>query len=155
MKLTLLTPGKCKQPHYTAAQQDLLKKISNLAKCEIIETREVNPKSKSQEASCKQQENQNLIDKLPIDSLIIALDETGKEYDATGWGRLMQRQIDEGRDVCFIVGGTNGLSPEMLQKADQKIALGKCTLTQDLARVTLLECMFRGLCIAKNIPFHR
>lgn len=90
----------------------------------------------------------------PRDHLIV-LDERGRSLPSEGLARELGRLLDDpGARPCFVVGGAWGLSPEVKAAARQSIALGPMTLPHELARVVLLEQLYRALSILKGLPYH-
>ena len=88
--------------------------------------------------------------------LPIALDERGKEYKSIDFSRQLMQWINRNpQGLLFIIGGAEGLIPELRQIAAQTIALSKMTLPHRFARLILAEQIFRALCIEKNIPYHK
>ena len=86
---------------------------------------------------------------------IIALEVTGKAWSTEFLAQRLQRWMLEGQDVCFLIGGPDGLARECLQRAEQKWSLGPLTLPHALVRVVLAEQLYRAWSILQNHPYHR
>lgn len=155
MKITLLTAGKIKHGFYADAQTEYENRLKNLCEYNRIEIAEEKLTKKTNTDVAKKKETERFLEKIPNNALLICLDETGKEYTAHDFADFIKKTEESTRPVIFCIGGANGLSEGILQRAEQKIALGKMTLTQDLARVVFLEHLFRAFAINKNLPFHR
>lgn len=87
--------------------------------------------------------------------MLIALDEHGERLTSLDFARQLQAWLARGRDVAFIVGGSDGLEASLLQRADQRISLSKLTLAHGLARVVLLEQLYRATTLHRGHPYHR
>lgn len=92
---------------------------------------------------------------LPSQGIVIALDEKGKQWNTKEWSEQLQRWMLETQNVSFLLGGPDGLSSEAKQTAHQFIALGKMTMPHGLARVVLVEQLYRAFSLYKGHPYHR
>jgi 23S rRNA (pseudouridine1915-N3)-methyltransferase len=100
-------------------------------------------------------ESRKLLEAAPVDALLIALDVKGKRMSSELLAAMMRDWLDTGRDIAFIIGGPDGLSEELLQKAGRKISLSDMTFPHALVRVMLLEQLYRSWSILSNHPYHR
>ena len=89
--------------------------------------------------------------RLPARSFVSLLDRTGKQLDSVAFSRFLEDRRREGRDLCFVVGGPFGLE---LDRADHRLSLGAMTLPHQLARVVLLEQVYRAHRILAREPYH-
>ncbi len=85
----------------------------------------------------------------------MALDERGKELDSAGFARRLAGWLGGGRDVALAIGGSDGLSPAVLERAEERIALSRMTLAHRLARLVLAEQLYRAFTILKGEPYHK
>ena len=98
--------------------------------------------------------NHNIV--LPSDRKLIALDELGRHMTSRELASLVQNNLDQGvQNLCFVIGGADGLSETVLELADDKICLGKMTWPHQLVRVMLIEQLWRCVSILTNHPYHR
>ncbi len=81
----------------------------------------------------------------------IALDVQGREVDSLKFSKLLENK----GEINFFIGGAYGFEKEFLDQCDQTISLGKLTMAHKVAKVVLLEQIFRGLCIINNHPYHK
>jgi 23S rRNA (pseudouridine1915-N3)-methyltransferase len=96
----------------------------------------------------------NIPGRIPNRSHLIAMDRAGRALDSMAWSRwLSERRIDA-RDLCFLIGGPRGLPDELLRHADERLSLGPQTMAHQLARVALLEQLFRAAKILAGEPYH-
>lgn len=100
-------------------------------------------------------ERQRIQAALPSHCRIIVLDEQGEHYPTIQFAHEMKRWTTEGHDVAFIIGGADGLHPEIKHMAKNMIALSKLTLPHGLVRVLLAEQLYRAVSILNGHPYHR
>lgn len=86
---------------------------------------------------------------------LLLLDAGGESHASEGLSRLLGRMMQEGRDVDLVIGGDEGLDPSLRKRAERVIALGPMTLPHLLARVVLLEQLYRALTILRGEPYHK
>jgi len=91
---------------------------------------------------------------LPADR-VIALDERGRELTTRELATWLGDRMQQGEDLAFLIGGPDGLAPEVLRRSNYKLALSRLTLPHALARVLLAEQLYRAHCILANHPYHR
>ena len=88
-------------------------------------------------------------------SILIALDESGSNYNSTSFSKKMQHWIEEYSHIYFIIGGPDGLSDEVKDKSGSILSLSKLTFPHQLAKVILIEQLYRSISIMNNHPYHR
>ena len=92
---------------------------------------------------------------MPTRSRIIALDVKGQAWSTEKLASNLEDWMAEGRDLGFMIGGPDGISPEVMQKSDNRWSLGPLTLPHPLVRVVLAEQLYRAWTITQNHPYHR
>jgi 23S rRNA (pseudouridine1915-N3)-methyltransferase len=95
-----------------------------------------------------------LVKRLPEAATLVALDRRGPELDSMDWSMWLQERRLEARDLCLIVGGPAGLPDAALEAAGETISLGAQTMAHQLARVVLLEQLYRAAKIIAGEPYH-
>ena len=134
MRLIVLAVGRLRPPylddvaHYTRL-------LSRQARVEIIEVRE----------------EEKLAGRIPERVYVSLLDRGGEQFDSLSFSRFLEARRQAGRDVCFVIGGHLGLD---LANVDHRFSLGPLTLPHQLARVVLLEQLYRGHKILAGEPYH-
>ena len=88
-------------------------------------------------------------------SRIVALDERGKDLTTTQLAQRLETWMQEGGDTAFLIGGADGLDPELKQGAHEMIRLSSLTLPHAMARLVLCEQLYRAISVVKNHPYHR
>jgi 23S rRNA (pseudouridine1915-N3)-methyltransferase len=86
---------------------------------------------------------------------VVALDEKGDEFTTRQFASWLGARRRDGRDVVFLIGGPDGLDPDVLARADFKLSLSRLTLPHALARVLLAEQLYRAQSVLENHPYHR
>jgi 23S rRNA (pseudouridine1915-N3)-methyltransferase len=92
---------------------------------------------------------------LPKGARLIALDERGKDVTTMQLSQLLTQWQQDGRDVAFIIGGADGLDPELKSRADYLLRISSLTLPHGMVRVLLAEQLYRAWSITQNHPYHR
>lgn len=159
MQLDILAIGRLKQEAELKLQLRYMDRINNsgpaLGIKSIKLTELVEAKSQSTDAR-KKDEASRLLNGVPKGSFFIALDEHGKNISSTDFACLIKQQADEGqRSMSFAIGGPDGHGKELLQKANMRLSLSKMTLPHGLARVFLIEQIYRAITISSGHPYHR
>ena len=115
------------------------------------------PESRARDAkSRKQQEADALLAALPPQNNLILLDETGTNMNSRKFAELLTEHRDNGTaNLCFVIGGADGLSATLASRAAHTISFGKFTLPHMLVRVLLAEQIYRAITIISGHPYHR
>jgi 23S rRNA (pseudouridine1915-N3)-methyltransferase len=138
VRTTILAVGRVKPP-FAGADAHYRKLLSRYQPIDVIEARD----------------DRDLLSRVPADGRVVALDREGRGLDSAGWSDWLEQRRLEARDVCFLIGGPDGLPHEALEGAGERISLGPPTLAHQLARVVLLEQLFRASKILAGEPYHR
>ena len=115
------------------------------------------PESRARDAATRIAEEANAIAAaIPEKSVLVALDEHGDNVDSTVFSRYLARWRDQGTgSAIFMIGGADGLSPELRRKAALRIAFGSATWPHQMVRIMLLEQIYRAATILAGHPYHR
>ena len=155
MKLRLICVGKLAEAWQREAADDYAGRLQHYFPLEIIELKEEKGGRKGDSASLVKREGERILEKVPQQSYLIVLDERGRSIDSE---QLAQRLGDEmlhaGRDWCLVIGGPYGLDSEVRKRADLILSLSKMTFTHQMARLFLLEQLYRSGTILRNEPYH-
>jgi 23S rRNA (pseudouridine1915-N3)-methyltransferase len=106
-------------------------------------------------ARAQAEERVRLLAAVPTGSVKIALDERGRTLTTAQLSKHLERWMREGRDLCFIVGGADGLDDEVKRSADLLLSLSALTLPHAMVRVVLAEQLYRAASLIRNHPYHR
>lgn len=159
MRITCITVGKIKERYFTLAVEEYAKRLSRYCKLEIIELAdEKTPDHASElmEEQIKQKEGERILRAVKEDSYVIALAIEGKQLDSVELSeKLSKLGVDGSSHITFIIGGSLGLSGEVLARADYKLSFSKMTFPHQLMRVILLEQIYRSYRIQTGAPYHK
>ncbi|MCG8413020.1 MAG: 23S rRNA (pseudouridine(1915)-N(3))-methyltransferase RlmH [Pseudomonadales bacterium] len=104
---------------------------------------------------CLDKEAADLLAKIGPNDYVVALEVTGKAFTTEGFAAEIERLRDQGQNLCLLIGGPDGLAERILQRANGKWSLSRMTLPHPLARVLLVEQLYRAASILKGHPYHR
>ena len=152
MKLRVIWTGKTRDAHLRALIDEYLKRLSHFAKCEISELRE----SPGNGKAGIDKDSRRITDGLREGAIIVLLDPEGVEWTSTQLAKEIEGWRDTGvKEVTFIVGGPNGVSAELAARAGKRWSLSRLTLTHEMARVVLLEQLYRAYTIIHGLPYQK
>ncbi len=153
MHISILAIGKFENSPYQVLFKDFAKRLK--WKVELRELEAKNTKNQNPE-QVKEAEGSIIIKNIRSGTKLIALDERGKDFTSQGFSKFIADSAVRGEsDLTFVIGGANGLSPEVLKKSSMQICLGKMTLPHMMARVILIEQIYRAETIISGHPYHR
>ncbi len=154
MRITICAVGRGKRDATHPIIEDYIKKFQNLGRglgLSSLTIKEVDAQAANVSA-----ESALLIRALPENSYVIVLDQRGKSLTSLGFAKIIQTQRDEGlRDLTFVIGGAEGVSQALQDRANQSISLGAMVFPHMLARLILAEQLYRSATILANHPYHR
>jgi 23S rRNA (pseudouridine1915-N3)-methyltransferase len=147
MKFRFLWVGKTKNRHWLALQEEYLKRLSHFVKCEILEIKEgVN----------KTEESNRILKSLNQNGFVVLLDERGKALSSQKLAEQLQKwQSSSLKEIIFIIGSHEGVNSEVARKAHFRLSLSVMTFTHEMARVILLEQLYRAFTITKGFPYQK
>ena len=134
MKVRILAIGRLRPP-YVDDVDHYLKMLTRYASVEVVELRE----------------DDDVERRIPDRSFVVLLDERGKEMSSEGFAGWLEERRRSARDLCFVIGGAFGIE---LASADLRLSLGRMTLPHQLARVVLVEQLYRAHRILAGDPYH-
>ena len=134
MKYTIVAVGRMRPPYVDDAAH-YAKLLRGHARVEVVELKE----------------DADVARRVPERAHVVLLDAGGRTHDSPGFARWLEDRRQAGRDVCFVIGGAFGLE---LPGADERLSLGPMTFPHQLARVLLLEQLFRAHKILAGEPYH-
>ncbi len=152
-KLSIICVGKLKEQFQKEAINEYLKRLSKYFICNIEEVPDLKI---SENASFKeeeiiiQKEGELLLKKIPDDSYVFSLDLHGKQYDSLQFADIIKDVFNyKSSNLCFVIGGSLGISDKVLQRSDIRLCLSKMTFTHIMTREIILEQIYRAMKIIK------
>jgi 23S rRNA (pseudouridine1915-N3)-methyltransferase len=137
LKVLLIAVGKVKPP-FAEADAHYRKLLQRHQPVEVIEVRD----------------ELNLAGRVPKGAHVVALDRGGRALSSKAWSSWFSERRIDALDLCFLIGGPRGLGDDAMALADERLSLGTQTMAHQLARVVLLEQLFRATKILAGEPYH-
>ena len=158
IKITLITLGKLKEKYLRDAVEEYAKRLSRYCKLDIIELSPVtlsdNP-SQSEIDTALLKEAEAIEKRIPDGSVVTALCIEGKSNTSEQLAEFVEKNTNEGKNMCFIIGSSFGLSDTVKQKSNLKLSLSAMTFPHQLFRVMLLEQIYRAFKINEGSTYHK
>lgn len=159
MQIQIAAVGKLKEKYWTAGIAEYVKRLTPYAKLTITEVAEEKvPErlSEAEEQQAKQKEGERLLAAIKPDSHVIALAIDGKLWSSEEFAAHLERTATYGKShITFVIGGSIGLSDDVLRRADVKLSFGRLTYPHQLMRLVLVEQVYRAFKIMRGEPYHR
>ena len=159
MKITIISVGKIKEKFFTEAMKEYTKRLSKFCKLNeevIADERADENYSQAEIEQVKIKEGQKILAKIPKNSYIIVLDIKGAQLSSEEFAKKLDSLGIEGNsDLTFIIGGSNGLSEEVLRSSNFKLSFSKMTFPHQLFKVILLEQIYRAFKINTGEAYHK
>jgi 23S rRNA (pseudouridine1915-N3)-methyltransferase len=159
LKLHLSCIGKLKSGPEKSIAEDYVKRINQLGKSAGLKSLSLHESTESQKPAAPQRgsdEANFLWSTVPTAATTIVFDERGQSLSSEQFAQLIRKSADQGQsDLVFLLGGPDGHAPDTRTKANHVIALGSMTWPHRLARVMVLEQIYRAVTIMVNHPYHR
>jgi 23S rRNA (pseudouridine1915-N3)-methyltransferase len=153
VRIVLVCVGRLRGKPFADDEAHYRRLIERQTPLEIRELREmgVDPRRK---AEALRKEAEAVLARLPSDAFVCALDRSGTALSSTELARFLEERRQSGRDLAFVVGGPYGLDASVTDRADARLSFGPITLPHQLARIVLLEQLFRAHKILRSEPYH-
>lgn len=159
LNIQMIAVGKLKESYLKQGIAEYVKRLGPYAKLQIVEVPdEKAPESMSaaEEAQVKQREGERILAQLRSDAYVVALAIEGRLLSSEEFARHVQDLATYGRSsVAFVIGGSLGLAPDVLARADLKLSFGRMTLPHQLMRLVLVEQIYRAFKVMRREPYHR
>ena len=146
MKFRFLWVGKTKDKNWRALQEDYFARLSHFVRCEIVEIKD----------STKEIESKLILEKLNQSHFVCVLDVKGRSISSPDLAKELEKWQNRGlKEVTFIIGGAEGIASEVVEMADNSLSLSFLTFTHEMARVVMLEQLYRAFTIIKGFPYQK
>jgi 23S rRNA (pseudouridine1915-N3)-methyltransferase len=149
MKFRFIWVGKTRNKNWKALQDEYLKRLSHFVPCEIKEAKDASgPRSLETEGN-------RILELLNPKCFAVLLEPTGAVLDSPALAkRISTWETGVNKEIAFIIGGAKGVSSAVAERADDRLSLSFLTFTHEMARVVLLEQLYRAYTILKGFPYH-
>jgi 23S rRNA (pseudouridine1915-N3)-methyltransferase len=159
MKIKIVTVGKLKEKYLVQGINEYAKRLGAYAKLEFIEVPDEKAPEQLSQAQMDQvmgKEGERILSKIKDKEYVFALAIKGAERSSEELAAEIEHLTVQGKsDLTFIIGGSLGLSPEVLKRANTQISFGRFTLPHQLMRLVLTEQIYRGFMINAHTPYHK
>lgn len=154
MNLRLICVGKL-NAWQRAAAEDYSERLQHYFGFECVELKEEKAGRKESTAVLLKREGERILARITEAELVVVLDERGRQLGSEELAaQLEERMLHGGRDWCLIIGGAYGLDSQVRKRADLVLSLSKMTFTHQMARIFLLEQLYRSATIIRHEPYH-
>ncbi|GER67333.1 ribosomal RNA large subunit methyltransferase H [Weizmannia acidilactici] len=159
MNISILSVGKLKEKYLKQGIGEYLKRLSAYAKVDIIEVPDEKAPEVLSEAEMeivKQKEGERILAKISPDTYVITLAIEGKMKTSEELADMIDHLATYGKSkITFVIGGSLGLSREVMQRGNESLSFSKMTFPHQLMRLILLEQIYRAFRIIRNEPYHK
>jgi 23S rRNA (pseudouridine1915-N3)-methyltransferase len=159
LHIQLLTVGKLKERYLADGIAEYIKRLGPYAKVQMVEVpdeRAPETMSPAEEQQVKMKEGERLLAQLRSDTFVVALALDGQTLSSEQLAQQLDQLATYGRSqVAFVIGGSLGLSSEVLARADMRLSFGRMTLPHQLMRLVLVEQIYRACKINRGEPYHK
>lgn len=149
MRFRFVWIGKTRDKNWKALQEEYLRRLSFFVKCDVAEIRESAPHEG------KEVEGKRIAELLNQKTLAVVLDPNGKQISSEDLAKQVERWRNGGREVTFVIGGPEGIADSIGETAEIMLSLSFLTFTHEMARVILLEQLYRAFTIIKGFPYQK
>ncbi|MCI8450911.1 MAG: 23S rRNA (pseudouridine(1915)-N(3))-methyltransferase RlmH [Eggerthellaceae bacterium] len=156
MRITVVAVGKLKERFWADACAEYLKRLKAYARVTVTEVADVDPGRAGGVAAARAKEGEAILAALPETAHVVLMAIEGKQRSSEGLSRRLDELALSGRsDIAFVIGGSDGVSSAVYDRADETLSFGLVTLPHNLARVVLLEQVYRAFKISRGEPYHK
>ncbi len=156
MQITLLAVGKCRKPYLREGVSDYINRIRRYASLEHVELKEERASRTGATPGGLGREGERILRRLPENAYLVVLDPAGNECSSDALAQRIRRIGIEGTSrIAFAIGGPSGLSSDVIRRADWRLSLSSFTFPHEIARLVLLEQIYRAFKISRGEPYHR
>jgi 23S rRNA (pseudouridine1915-N3)-methyltransferase len=151
MDIVIVAVGRLRS-YYREACDDYLRRLSRFAKLEEREGRETR---KGSAAAGRERDDAALLERVPGTATLVALTREGSAWSSRELAQRVEQWRISGKPVALAIGGSHGLGPGVLERADVRWSLGPLTLPHELARVVVVEQLYRAFTMLEGHPYHK
>ncbi len=154
MKITLLVVGKTTDAHLQVLIADYEKRLTHYLPFSLQVIPELKNAKNLRQDQQKQAEGELILKAVDTSTMLVLLDEHGREYRSVDFAQQISKYQGAGRNVTFVVGGPYGFSEAVYQRAEGKISLSQMTFSHQMIRLIFIEQLYRAMTILKGEPYH-
>ena len=152
MRIRFIWPGKTRDERLRSLVDEYLKRLTRFTRCEVLEVKE----TRTRDAAALKRESARLLKAIPDGAPAVLLDLVGREFSSEELASQVQRwESDSAREIAIVIGGPEGVSPEVQSRANMRWRLSRLTLTHEMARVLAVEQIYRAYAINRGLPYQK
>ncbi|MEH7074495.1 23S rRNA (pseudouridine(1915)-N(3))-methyltransferase RlmH [Neobacillus drentensis] len=159
MNISIITVGKLKEKYLKQGIEEYLKRLSAYAKVEVIEVADEKAPEELSElemVQVKQKEGERILAKISQDTYVIALAIQGKLASSEELADSLDKLATYGKSkIAFVIGGSLGLSSEVIKRSNEQLSFSRMTFPHQLMRLILVEQIYRAFRINRGEPYHK
>ncbi|MFN3233964.1 MAG: 23S rRNA (pseudouridine(1915)-N(3))-methyltransferase RlmH [Gammaproteobacteria bacterium] len=155
MRTKLITIGNKMPDWVNKGFSEYQKRLSHSFPIELVEIPLQRRTKKADIDKCQQLENQQLLNPIDPNDHVIMLDKSGSEWTSEALAKQLNTWKQLGKNLIFTIGGPEGFTTDSLARANQQWSLGKLTLPHPLARLIVIEALYRAQSILDGLPYHK
>ena len=149
MRFRFVWIGKTRDKNWLALQEEYLQRLSHFVKCEITELKDAS-------GSGTEIEGKRILENVNHSTFVCLLDVSGRTISSQMLAKEIEKWQNRSiKEIAFVIGGADGVSPEVVERADFSLSLSLLTFTHEMARVVLLEQLYRSYTIIKGFPYQK
>jgi len=146
MKFRFLWVGKTKNKNWRALEEEYFARLSHFVRCEVVEIKDSN----------KEIEGKLILEKLNQSTFVCLLDVKGRSVNSHDLAANLENWQNRGlKEITFVIGGAEGVASRVVERADNSLSLSFLTFTHEMARVVMLEQLYRAFTIIKGFPYQK
>ncbi|HNS40972.1 MAG TPA: 23S rRNA (pseudouridine(1915)-N(3))-methyltransferase RlmH [Promineifilum sp.] len=152
--VTVVAVGKLRERHWLDAQDEYARRLSRYTDFRLVEVKDAVGRSMP-DAAAMVREGEQLLAAIPAGARIILMDAGGKRLSSPELAAYLQAQLESYGELAFLIGGPLGFAPAVAEAAHDRLSLSPMTFTHEMARVILLEQLYRAFTILHGEPYHK
>jgi 23S rRNA (pseudouridine1915-N3)-methyltransferase len=146
VKFRFLWVGKTKDKNWRALEEEYFARLAHFVRCEVVELKDAG----------KEIEGKLILDKLNQSSFVCLLDVKGRSVSSHDLAENIEKWQNRGlKEITFVIGGAEGVASRVVERADYSLSLSFLTFTHEMARVVMLEQLYRAFTIIKGFPYQK
>jgi len=154
MKIKLIVVGKTDEVYLKEGITKYTSRLKHYAGVEIVVLPDVKMGKKDNSVLQKELEGKEILKHFSKSAFVVLLDEKGKEFNSVGFSQFIQKRMNTGMDLIFVIGGPFGFSKDVYSQSNMKIALSQMTFSHQMVRLFFIEQLYRAFTILKGEKYH-
>lgn len=154
MKIKLITIGKTDEQYLLEGIDKYISRLKHYVSFELTVISDLKMGKKANLELQKEKEGEEILQRIAKNEYVVLLDENGENYNSIAFSNYLQKRMNAGLDLVFVIGGPFGFSKRIYERANEKMALSKMTFSHQMVRLFFIEQLYRGFTILKGEKYH-